>query len=146
MTTLDEIQRSLTENDWVVADKKRNLACVFRQEKEIHEPTGQEVMGEPRIIKIFKALPEGGYEEVDYETLKSFMKEFLKEKTNIDDLVEEVVKTTAPGALLDAHERLKDPEIRKRARAKPGCYAIVIPPVDPTAAGETGKPMELYVR
>lgn len=146
MTTLDEIQKNLSEEDYLVADKKRNLACVFRQQMEIFEPTGEKVLGEARIIKLYKAATGGEYEEVDYESLKGFMKDFFKEKMDVDALTEEVARTTPPGVLLDAHERLQDPDIRKRARAKTGCYAFVIPPLDPTAEGEKGKPMELFMR
>lgn len=146
MTTLDEIQKNLTEEDYLVADKKRNLACVFRQQMEIFEPTGEKVPGDARIIKIYKATTSGEYNEIDYESLKEFMKDFFKEKMDVDALTEEVARTTPPGVLIEAHERLQDPEIRKRARAKTGCYAFVIPPLDAAAEGEKGKTMELFLR
>jgi hypothetical protein len=151
LVTLDQIYALIPEDStdyYLVADRKRKIVVIFNQKKELYEPTGEMVDGDSRISRLFR-MEEGVtglFREVDYATVRAEMKDFFLEKMNPADLAQEVVDTTPPGMLLEAHDRLKVPEVRKKARATTGCYAFVIPPSDPNAPEEHGKPMKLFVR
>ena len=145
--TLDEINKMVPDGDgYMVADKKFGLAVIFESHMELYEPTGEMVPGDARISKLFERMPDGLYREINYAAMREDLKNFFIEKMNVADIAQEVVDTTSPKALLEATRRLKDPEVRRKARATTGCYAFVIPTDTPDAEGEHGKPMKIFLR
>lgn len=148
MTKIGDICKLIKDgsDDYLVLDKKSGFAVIFTQKKELYEPTNEMVMGDSRITKIFRKIDSTHYEEVDFQKIREEMTAFLAGLIDVTALAREVIETTSPEELLEAHTRLQDPEIRNRARSTIGCYGILIDPVTPSNDEKTGKPLKIYVR
>lgn len=144
--TAQDLFTMIPENGYIIVDKSKNLICIYKVEKEKDTLTGEMIDGEGRIHRLFHQVSPTDFEEIDFKELKNTVQKFLEEKINISDLAEEVVDTTPPPLLMDAHDRIKNPDVKSGAKASKGCFKITIPSTDPTADGEKGKPLDLFIR
>jgi hypothetical protein len=92
--------------------------------------------------RVYRIMPGGDLEEVPIRLMIDQVKAALKSKVNVDDLLEQVLSTGGPTALIKTHEIIsKYPEVIEKIEPRKGCLFLEIPNPNP---GETSE--QIYLR
>jgi len=131
---LSEVVSELSEREYLVIDKKVNVAVVF-------DRIANTVHGEERTKRMYILKDAENVEPVDLNGAIRELVKTIEGKVKIKTFLSEVIKTSSPEDILEAIKRIKDEKLKAKMKMrKDGCVYISIP-------GKKGqRPVDIYLR
>ena len=92
--------------------------------------------------RAYKVLPDGLLEEIPIQMMMSAVRDAIRDKVSVDEILEQALLNGGPHTLIRTYEILKKhPEVKEQITTRKGCLFLDIPNPDP------GKPSEaIYLR
>ena len=127
--TLEEINKKLSRNEYLVIDKQYSLAIVYDRNTLLAH-------NEEKIKRLYKITKEG-YEQINIDRAINELVDSLKDKVDLKQILESVLKTSNPKDIIEALERVKT---KKKIDVGDGCVSLLI-------RGNKGqRPIEFVIR
>lgn len=144
MTKLQEIFSVMSSDEYMICAKgvaiqgePEDADYVVVYDKSANEDHGMHVMK-----RVYKILPEDELEEVPIEKMIMEVKKAVKEKIDVDELLDQVLRTGGPHSLIRTYQIIsKHPEVTENIQSRKGCFYLDIP--NPNPGEENAK---LYIR
>jgi hypothetical protein len=142
MVKLSDIFSVMSADEYMISDKPGFTALDDAGYVVIYDKKPCEEHGMNIMKRAYKILPGGDLEEVPIEHMLKEVKAALVDRVNVDELLEQVLRTGGPHSLIRTYEILKKyPEVKKDIKAKPGCLFLDIPNPAPGESNE-----QIYLR
>lgn len=144
MVKLSEVFSAMTAGEYMICSKQvafqgepEDVNYVVVYDKDANEEHGMHVMK-----RVYRILPNDELEELPVEKMIREVKEAVKDRVSVDELLDQVLHTGGPHSLVKAHSIIKKhPEVKERIQTRRGCLYLDIPNPEP---GEQGA--SLYLR
>lgn len=139
---LSDVFSIMTADEYMISSRPGFTTLEDANYVVIYDTKMCEEHGMNVMKRAYKILPDNELEEIPLETMLKVVKKSLKERVDVDELLDQVLRTGGPHTLIAVYEILmKHPEVKSQIKAKPGCLYLNIPNPEP------GKPDEaVYLR
>ena len=130
MVQLSEVFSVMTANEYMICSKgvaiqgePEDMDYVVVYDKDANEEHGMHSMK-----RVYRILPGGELEELPLEKMINDVKEAVKTKVDVNELLDQVLRTGGPHTLVRAYGIVsKYPEVKKCVTTRRGCLYLDIP-------------------
>jgi len=117
---MNEVTARLTKTEYLIINVEEGLVVVC----DTHEAEELDVACVKRLYRIIDQK-QGLLEEIDIVTIRRSLVEHIRDKVDVDKMLEQALKTVDPKDVIEALKRVSEGG-KEKIKPHKGCYSLII--------------------